>query len=864
MLEVISLKKQYKPKKASPVQALAGVSVSFPSKGMIFILGKSGSGKSTLLNLLGGLDTYDEGEIIIKDKSSKDFSQSDFDSYRNTYLGFIFQSYNVLDDFSVSENISLALELQGEKVTKEVIDSILKQVDLEGFGSRKPRELSGGQKQRVAIARALVKNPEIILADEPTGALDSNTGIAVFDTLKNLSKDKLVIVVSHDREFAENYGDRVIEFKDGLIISDIIKYEVNNKPLTKGINLYENQAIEIKAGVELTIDDLNFINKHIKETKKDVIISLNDRTNNAAKTAARITDNGSSESFRDTKNEDVKKDVKNKFEVKNSKLGLKNSIKMGASSLKAKPIRLIITMILAICAFTLFGISDTMSCYDPETITYTSFIDQEVKYSNIKKYEVGELTDFPVQILKEDLINLETKFDAQAVLLYENQFTLLDSAYTHLTAPYYVSTFNNAICLTTSDIEKLDLTLTGTLPTNANEIVLTMYMFEYFKESGFKEINYDTFNFTKVAIETQEDLIGKSIGEFKIVGILDTKLTGSYDAYKDPSAQPSYKSYQFQEMIKSELHGSVIYHQDMFKTEEVESLSIMGSITVNEQIEWIEKIYKTEGQSVAYFDSNKTTLGQDEMIIPQDIYNNLSLSGSNYYDVELLGHNDDYDNGAEKMKIVGYSTTITSNAIIVSDEFYTELSGNLSTKGYDSAMLIFSTDSAKIKEMVSFFYERDVYTYDFTNSIQQSINFSTEMISNYISVFLYLGIFFVVFASLLLFNFISISISYKQKEIGILRAIGARSKDVFKIFFCETLIIGAVNFVLSSVCIFIACGFINTMLKTNGTIEMTLLIPSVRQVILVLGVSLIVSFISSFFPVYNIAKKRPIESIRLG
>lgn len=226
MIEIKNIVKTYRPKKGGTVKALDNVSLKFPEKGLVFVLGKSGSGKSTLLNIMGGLDTADSGEIIIKGKSSNDFSTGDFDSYRNTYLGFIFQEYNILEDFNVGANIALALKLQGEKATDDKINEILKEVGLSGYGKRKPNELSGGQKQRVAIARALVKNPEIIMADEPTGALDSNTGIQVFDTLKKLSRDKLVIVVSHDREFAEEYGDRVIELKDGAVISDIEKHRI--------------------------------------------------------------------------------------------------------------------------------------------------------------------------------------------------------------------------------------------------------------------------------------------------------------------------------------------------------------------------------------------------------------------------------------------------------------------------------------------------------------------------------------------------------------------------------------------------------------------------------------------------------------
>lgn len=168
MIELIHVSKCYHVKGAPDVQALDDVSVSFGEKGLVFVLGKSGSGKSTLLNVIGGLDRIDSGEIVIQGKSSKNFTQSEFDSYRNTYLGFIFQEYNILPEFTVGQNISLAFELQGKKATKEELAKILAEVDLTGLEKRKPNELSGGQKQRVAIARALIKNPEVILADEPT------------------------------------------------------------------------------------------------------------------------------------------------------------------------------------------------------------------------------------------------------------------------------------------------------------------------------------------------------------------------------------------------------------------------------------------------------------------------------------------------------------------------------------------------------------------------------------------------------------------------------------------------------------------------------------------------------------------------
>ena len=190
MLEVRNLVKCYSTKGGVTVRALDDVSVKFPERGMVFLLGKSGSGKSTLLNVSGGLDQPDSGEVIVKGRSSAEFSSADFDSYRNTFVGFIFQEYNILNEFTVEQNISLALQLQNKPNDKEAVEALLEKVDLAGLGKRKPNTLSGGQKQRVAIARALIKEPEIIMADEPTGALDSNTGKQVLDTLKKLLNSK--------------------------------------------------------------------------------------------------------------------------------------------------------------------------------------------------------------------------------------------------------------------------------------------------------------------------------------------------------------------------------------------------------------------------------------------------------------------------------------------------------------------------------------------------------------------------------------------------------------------------------------------------------------------------------------------------
>lgn len=227
MLELKKINKSYKT--GDFVQhALKDVSLEFRKSEFVSILGPSGSGKTTLLNIIGGLDRYDKGDLIINNKSTKKFTDKDWDSYRNNCVGFIFQSYNLIGHISILDNVEMSLTLSGvgAKEKKEKALEALDRVGLKEHAHKKPNQLSGGQMQRVAIARSLVNNPDIILADEPTGALDSKTSKQIMNLIKEIAKDKLVIMVTHNAELAHEYSTRIIEFKDGKLISD-------SNPITK-------------------------------------------------------------------------------------------------------------------------------------------------------------------------------------------------------------------------------------------------------------------------------------------------------------------------------------------------------------------------------------------------------------------------------------------------------------------------------------------------------------------------------------------------------------------------------------------------------------------------------------------------------
>ncbi|MCL2518044.1 MAG: ABC transporter ATP-binding protein, partial [Oscillospiraceae bacterium] len=230
MLELKDIKKSYHVGDIE-TKAINGISVAFREKEFVAILGASGSGKTTCLNIIGGLDRYDSGDLIIKGKQTKNFKESDWDAYRNNSIGFVFQNYNLITHISIVDNVELGMTLSGvsKKEKHQRALEVLRQVGLGDHLHKKPNQLSGGQMQRVAIARALANDPEILLCDEPTGALDSVTSMQIMDIIKEVAKDRLVIMVTHNARIAETYADRLIKFEDGLIISDTNPHEERPK-----------------------------------------------------------------------------------------------------------------------------------------------------------------------------------------------------------------------------------------------------------------------------------------------------------------------------------------------------------------------------------------------------------------------------------------------------------------------------------------------------------------------------------------------------------------------------------------------------------------------------------------------------------
>ena len=918
MLETKGLCKLYKPKRGVPVKAIDNVSLIFPEKGMVFLLGKSGSGKSTLLNLLGGLDKYDAGEIIIKGVSSKNFNQQSFDSYRNTYVGFIFQEYNVLPEFTVGANIALALELQGKKATDEAINRILADVDLSGYGARRPNELSGGQLQRVAIARALVKNPEIIMADEPTGALDSNTGRQVLETLKKLSEEKLVIVVSHDREFAERYADRIIELADGRVIRDV-EWKAENEDGAEKLS-YSGDTISVPAGYRLTEEDREAINKYIEDYQSGVSISIH----------------GGGRTFTNTDLSKLERRDGSDFKLIKSKLPLKSAFRIGGSGLKHKKFRLVMTVILSMIAFTLFALADTFGSYQHVRTCVDSLMDSNIKYASVVKSvkivrdDDFYWNDYTYRFTEDDLETFREKtgISARGVYVPDNISLSLDGSFdssvelSKTNYNIYATGFSGFAEVTNEDLAAMGYEiLAGKLPDGGkNEIAISRYVCETYIKAGYSDGTVSEnpdgkFENTYRKISSYGDMVGKTLKfgdtEYKITGVVETNF--NFDRYAVLMEESETEKSAAEELIEYALFNEFTYDRNYslcrvafvgngfidnyisglpkVKPVNMGYFGLMASNLAGYQVSnfyfefrpyYIATLSDMNPKAIQWFGEEKTVLGEKEIVISDDDFymsgeiGGVSISQYNgdaedylraLDEITVYGYSevDSKDFETDGWKIVGYIDTELypeyQSLVVGSDSLCKQLSAD--NGRYSFAVGAMPDSRSDIYRFVESCYdESGSVRYVIQNPVTYELDIVHEVLKVLSKVFMFIGIGFALFAALLLANFIATSISYKKQEIGILRAIGSRSADVFRIFFSESFIIAMINFVLSLISAGIITAVINLIIRQKLGVLITVLQFGVRQIALLLAVSIFVAALASFLPVKRIASKRPIDAIR--
>ncbi len=834
MIQLIDVCKMYQSKKGKSTKALDHISLKLDNKGMTFILGKSGSGKSTLLNILGGLDRCDQGEMIVLGKSTANFKSSDYDSYRNTYVGFIFQEFNILEDYDVYENVLLALQLQQKKPNMKEIDALLEKLGLLDLKLRKTNELSGGEKQRVAIARALIKNPKIILADEPTGNLDSKTSHQVMDLLKEISKEKLVVVISHDEESAKMYADRIIEIKDGTILRD-------------------------------------------------------------SKEVHRMNLDGT-------------------YQKISSRLPFKDSFQLGFGSLKHKKVRLFFTILLMIFTLGFFSASDTLSHFDYSTAQAKYLTEHKEEFMQVKAQHVfvdsEGYKEFTPDLLKQEQVDTLKNAGYEGYEVYRfYQDSCYDDAcdfYDAFGIPrpdsYSISGDQGMDIVVLDDVSKVfQEELIGRNAQDDHEVVITNYLANLMIQSGVtvKEKVIDTEFKQSYLFEPKsyEDILNTSYTfvmgdkEFKIVGIL------VYDYESEKHEDAYYKNV----LGKIYVHPKFVSSTDSANRSFISNLDIVMMIDQTKNEAYVS--HALLDHSVEYFDG--TTWKKTDHLNPGEVLVNIrSIADYTYFEDEntyIQNHMGDYQE-LRKRFLANYVSTANIIGKPVDLHFYYDVYsedykghvGDLKIIGVVADDMVCSSQSECISYTNNYYsasqfleYSQrefelssillpmrthqefkkisDLYPYDSTlfasSTYSAQLFFEKEMFDGLKDIAFYVSLVFLCFAILLISNFMFTSIAYRKKEIGVLRALGARSVDVMKIFLWEATSISVISGTLASILLVLVSHYVNIFLMREMHILSTPFLVGVRQFVVIYILVFLVTFIASILPIYKTAKMKPIDAI---
>ncbi|MBQ8206264.1 MAG: ABC transporter ATP-binding protein/permease [Bacilli bacterium] len=915
MLQLRNITKTYKVGNGQVV-ALDNVSIDFPDKGIVFVVGKSGSGKSTLLNILGGLDKMDSGEIIIDGKSTSDFSGSDFDAYRNYHIGFIFQEFNLLDDLSVRENIALALKMQAKGHDATTIDEALKLVNLEGLGYRTPKELSGGQKQRIAVARALVKNPNIILADEPTGALDSKTGYDLMSSLKSLSKDKLVIVVTHDAEMANIFGDEIIQLTDGHIIDHLVISPSYIKPANEMIN---DKIIKISSGNK--IESAKIINNALAKNSENYICLTSQPeqiTIAYPETYEKIfAKEDLSKKFISCKNElkEIERSKDKKTDQK-AKISLKECFKMAMHQFSKSKGRFLFLIIFTVISFSLLGFSYLLSTVNDSSIIANTLSNNDIKLAMMEKSnELGKeiFTTESLDDLKEEFKNTNFAIGKEVDLKYTSGTLLTNSA-------FEMGRFKGIVeCEDVTDLNLKIIEGKASFDENSlvnHEIIISDYAAFELRRTGYLGCEVDG-SYGVVKPETLQEQINTQVlintTLYKIVGVFDTNyedflpllVSEIYvtDGQEQASSLHALKSYYYArvfgptgfyqkyidesgfdvEQTFFEISASNLMHYEYDSTNNalVEEHTLVNLSTNN-----ISRFYPIETVTNYYglpyetkWGQMPTTLTGNQIVLCYDW-----IKGAGY--TNPLQIEQAIEEFESKTIIKKMADSTGGETVVYNDGFEVVAVIDIHDRAmidryhyfYDVPMF-FSNEYIDIFNNAIYSYDQIVFTLEgskmsYANTIKDLNNYGFSVLNidgsasyqasdlySFRSIALIASAFMFLFCILIMFNYTSTNIKLRRKEIGILRATGARGRDIVKIFAIEEGLIAAIISIISLIIIGVASSMVNEALG-NVDIGIQLIVFNFFRILLIVIVIMAFFILTNLIPVAKIAKMKPIEAIR--
>ena len=858
MLRCENIIKDY-PTNEEVVHALKGVSLTFRNSEFVSILGQSGCGKTTFLNIIGGLDHYTSGDLIINGKSTRNYKDKDWDTYRNHKIGFVFQSYNLIPHQSVLSNVELALTLSGvgkEERKKRAIEALTK-VGLKDQIYKKPTQLSGGQMQRVAIARAIVNNPDIILADEPTGALDSSTSIQIMEILKEISKDKLVIMVTHNPELAQKYSSRIIRLSDGEVISDSNPYnefeELNNSQIDKktsmsfktALSLSLNNLMTKKArtilvsfagsigiiGIALILSLSNGVQSYIDSVESDTMTAypIQIQSTTMDMTSMMEAMAGKEESSNEKREDNqiyTRSFVNDVLEsIASSKQNNLEELKKYIESEQGKELRENTRAIE-------YSYGLNLNVYNEDT---DSGLIQVSPNGLIDKLGMSDMVDLRSQFMAGTSDANEVWLQLpDSNTLKESEFELLEGS--------WPQNYNEVVIGVDSDNNITDYALYSLgllnqdevvdsynkiLQGDSNEIETTKnkksYSYEELMNSKFKLVfNCDLFekvNGIWIDQSDNEDYIKnvvKNAQEVKVVGIIRQKdntmssgmLGGIY--YSSKMSDYVIEQCENSQIVKEQKENKDIniFTGNRFKSNEKLDFS---SLTPQQQMQF-------------------ASMSQEEMMAYMQTYNdNMNAS---------------YESNLKKMGVVNLDSP-------------SQIS--LYAKDFDSkeALADCIEDYNDLQEEKG--NSNNVISYsDMVGMMISSVSSVVNMISYVLIGFVSISL---VVSSIMIGIITYISVLERTKEIGILRSIGASKKDVSRVFNAETFIIGLTSGCMGILITILLNIPISTIVASKTGVEHIAKLPWQGAIILIL-ISLVLTLIAGLIPSKYASKKDPVEALR--
>ncbi len=863
MLELKNITKNYLSGE-NEVKALKGISIEFRKSEFVSILGHSGCGKTTLLNIIGGLDRYTSGDLIINGKSTKDFKDKDWDSYRNYSVGFVFQNYNLITHQTVLSNVELALTLDGvsKKERKARAIKALEDVGLKDQIHKKPNQLSGGQMQRVAIARALVNDPDIILADEPTGALDTDTSKQVMELLKKISKNKLIIMVTHNKELAEKYSTRIVKILDGVITDDSAPFtEEDRKKEKKKESKLGKTAMSFFTAFSLSLNNLmtkkgrtfltafagsigiigialilslssgvqNYINKVEEDTLSSYPITIESESIDMATLM---------EAFMGEQESTVEEPADNTIYSVNIMTDIISAVSQDAKSNNLEAFK------------EYLDNEDTVINENSNAVQYSYGVTL-----NLFKEE-GALQVNPTEVLNS--IGVGDMFESSSEVM-----SMLGSTSTTNTNVWSELLDNPELLQTQYDV------ISGKFPENYNEVVLivdeknqisdyTLYTLGIKDQSEIQGMVYDI---------TSEEGVEKSDTETytydDFVG-LKYKLLLSTDFYSkengvwvDKSSDTSY--------IQSKLA-------------EAEEITVVGIIRPKEESNITTTTYGEIGylHDLTEYVINKTN---DSEIAKEQLENpTINVFTGTEFSTEASNNEFSIDSLTDEQKLalsqmseeeqLQYMSTYSSNINATYENNLRTLgivdldnpsTINIYPKDFESKDLIKTAIEDYNNKQTDEGKEENVIEYsDFVGTLMNSVTRIVDIISYVLIAFVAISL---VVSSIMIGIITYISVLERTKEIGILRAIGASKKDISRVFNAETFIIGLTAGILGIVITIILNIPINAVIKAVTGVSGISALPIAGAIILIL-ISMILTIIAGLIPAKIAAKKDPVEALR--